>query len=127
MIQRDLLVAGTELMAPSSEGPGANLPRLAGSDVEAPETAIDDLTGRLPELRNFIAPGGTETADRLHLARTVCRQAERRVTTLRRNEGVSPQVCAYLEWLSDLLFVMARCQLRRRCRRHHLGAPELMG
>lgn len=108
MIQQDLLVAGTELMAPGSEGPGAKLPRLAGSDVEALETAIDDLTGRLPELRNFIVPGGTETAARLHLARTACRRAERRVTALRRNGQVSPQVCAYLNRLSDLLFVMAR-------------------
>ncbi|HEX6454746.1 MAG TPA: cob(I)yrinic acid a,c-diamide adenosyltransferase [Trebonia sp.] len=108
LVQQDLLVAGTELMAPSREGPGASLPRLAGSDVAALETAVDDLTGRLPELRNFIAPGGTEAAARLHLARTACRQAERRLTTLRRDEDVSPQLCAYLNRLSDLLFVLAR-------------------
>jgi cob(I)alamin adenosyltransferase len=98
-VQQDLLVAGTELMAPSREGPGASLPRLAGGDVARLEAAIDDLTGKLPELRNFIAPGGTETAARLHVARAVCRRAERRVITLRRDEDVSPEVCAYLNRL----------------------------
>jgi cob(I)alamin adenosyltransferase len=107
-VQQDLLVAGTELMAPSREGPGADLPRLAGDEVTRLEAAIDDLTARLPELRNFIIPGGTETAARLHLARAVCRRAERRLTTLRRSEDVSPNVCVYLNRLGDLLFVLAR-------------------
>lgn len=108
LVQQDLLVAGTELMAPSREGSGNDLPRLADTDAARLETAIDDLTARLPELRNFILPGGTETACRLHLARAVCRRAERRVTTLRRNEDVSPDVCAYLNRLGDLLFILAR-------------------
>jgi cob(I)alamin adenosyltransferase len=107
-MQQDLLVAGTELMAPSREGSGKDLPRLAGADTAKLETAIDDLTARLPELRNFILPGGTEIAARLHLARAVCRRAERRVTTLRRNEDVSPDVCGYLNRLGDLLFILAR-------------------
>jgi cob(I)alamin adenosyltransferase len=107
-VQEDLLVAGAELMAPSREGPGASLPRLADGDVARLEAAIDDLTGRLPELRNFIAPGGTEAAARLHLARAVCRRAERRVITLRRDEDVSQEVCVYLNRLGDLLFVLAR-------------------
>ena len=107
-VQQHLLVAGTELMAPSREGAGADLPRLAGDEVTRLEAAIDDLTARLPELRNFIVPGGTETAARLHLARAVCRRAERRVTTLRRSGEVSPEVCAYLNRLADLLFVLAR-------------------
>lgn len=107
-VQEDLLVAGTELMAPSREGPGAGLPRLADGDVARLEAAIDDLTGRLPDLRNFIAPGGTEAAARLHLARAVCRRAERRVIRLRRDEDVSQQVRVYLNRLGDLLFVLAR-------------------
>lgn len=107
-VQQDLLAAGTELMAPSREGSGKDLPRLAGDDTAKLETAIDDLTATLPELRNFILPGGTETAARLHLARAVCRRAERRVTTLRRNEDVSPDVCGYLNRLGDLLFTLAR-------------------
>src|SRR5579859_6102680 len=64
-VQEDLLAAGTELMAPAREGSGANLPRLAPDDVTRLEAAIDDLTARLPELRNFIVPGGTEAAARL--------------------------------------------------------------
>ena len=108
LVQEDLLVIGTELMAPGREGSGASLPRLAGADVTRLETAIDDLAGTLPELRNFIVPGGTETAARLHAARTVCRRAERRVTTLRRKEDVSHEVCGYLNRLADLLFVLAR-------------------
>jgi Cobalamin adenosyltransferase len=60
--QQDLLVAGTELMAPSREGSGKDLPRLANGDVARLEAAIDDLTARLPGLRNFILPGGSETA-----------------------------------------------------------------
>lgn len=107
-VQQDLLVAGTELMAPSREGSGKDLPRLADDDVTRLEAAIDDLSARLPELRNFILPGGTETAAWLHLARAVCRRAERRLTTLRRNEKVSPEVCVYLNWLGDLLFTLAR-------------------
>jgi cob(I)alamin adenosyltransferase len=119
-VQQGLLVSGTELMAPSRAGPGASLPRLAGSDVTALEEAIDDLTGKLRELRNFIAPGGTETAARLHVARSVCRRAERRVTTLRRNEEVSTEVCAYLNRLSDLLFVLARYA------NHVAGTPDII-
>jgi cob(I)alamin adenosyltransferase len=107
-VQQDLLVTGTELMAPSRTGPGASLPRLAGAHVARLEDAIDDLTARLPELRNFIVPGGTEVAARLHVARAVCRRAERRVITLRRAEGVNQEVCAYLNRLGDLLFVIAR-------------------
>jgi cob(I)alamin adenosyltransferase len=107
-VQYDLLVAGTELMAPSREGSGKDLPRLADVDATRLEAAVDDLTARLPELRNFILPGGTETAARMHLARAVCRRAERRITTLRRNEDVSPDVCIYLNRLGDLLFVLAR-------------------
>lgn len=107
-VQRDLLVAGTELMAPSRDGSGKDLPRLAGDDTARLEAAIDDLTAALPELRNFILPGGTEAAARLHLARAECRRAERRITTLRRNEAVSPDVCGYLNRLGDLLFVLAR-------------------
>ena len=119
-VQEELLVAGTELMAPSREGPGAGLPRLADGDVARLEAAIDDLTERLPELRNFIAPGGTETAARLHAARAVCRRAERRCITLRRDENVSPAVCVYLNRLGDLLFVLARYA------NHVAGAPDVI-
>jgi cob(I)alamin adenosyltransferase len=107
-VQACLLTVGSELMAPQQSGSGSTVPRVAAGDVTALEAAIDSLEAGLPELRNFILPGGTVSAAQLHFARTVCRRAERRVTTLRAAEDVAPTVCAYLNRLSDLLFVAAR-------------------
>ena len=72
------------------------------------ETAIDSLEQTLPELRNFILPGGTAAAAALHVARSVCRRAEGRVATLSRAEGTASAVPAYLNRLADMLFVAAR-------------------
>lgn len=103
-----LFAINCELMAPDATGPGASIPRPTSEDVTRLEAAMDDLDQQLPELRNFIHPGGTLGAANLHLARTICRRAERRVTTLRRSEHVSAEVPAYLNRLADLLFVLAR-------------------
>ncbi len=107
-VQGRLFVIGSELMAPDRSGPGSGLPRLADSDVAGLEMSIDDLQDALPELRNFILPGGSQGAAELHVARAACRRAERRVTTLGRAEPVVPLVPAYLNRLADLLFVAAR-------------------
>jgi cob(I)alamin adenosyltransferase len=107
-VQRRLLIVGSELMAPDHTGSGSALPRLAEGDVTELETAIDSLEQTLPELRNFILPGGSTAAAALHVARGVCRRAERRVATLGRAEGVVPTVPAYLNRLADMLFVAAR-------------------
>jgi cob(I)alamin adenosyltransferase len=107
-VQGQLFVVGSELMAPGRTGPGGSLPRLAAGDVAGLEVAIDSIEAELPELRNFILPGGTPGAAELHVARAACRRAERRVTTLSREEGVDPVVAAYLNRLADLLFVAAR-------------------
>jgi cob(I)alamin adenosyltransferase len=106
--QARLFITGSELMAPDRTGGGAGLPRLTEQDVTEVEAAIDALQEVLPELRNFILPGGTAAAAALHVARAVCRRAERRVATLSRAEGVVPVVPAYLNRLGDLLFVAAR-------------------
>lgn len=106
--QNRLLIVGSELMAPDRTGSGSALPRLDEDDVTDLETAIDSLEQRLPELRNFILPGGCAAAAALHVARGVCRRAERRVATLSRTESVVPEVPAYLNRLADLLFVAAR-------------------
>ena len=106
--QGRLFIVGSELMAPEHAGSGGGLPRLGDQDVTELETAIDSLEQDLPELRNFILPGGTPAAAALHLARGVCRRAERRVAALSRAEGVVPAVPAYLNRLADLLFVAAR-------------------
>ena len=77
-----------------------------------------------PPLRHFIPPGGTEAAARLHLARTVCRRAERRVITLARGAKVEPEVVIYLNRLSDLLFTLARSANRRGGREDVPWAPN---
>ena len=107
-VQDCLFVIGCELMAPDREGPGASVPRLSREETSKLERAIDDLEEQLPPLTNFIHPTGTPAAAALHLARAICRRAERRVTTLRRTEPVDDQVVAYLNRLADLLFVLAR-------------------
>jgi cob(I)alamin adenosyltransferase len=108
-VQSALFVVGSDLMAPERSGPGASLPRVSDDDAARLEQAIDELGGGLPALRNFIVPGGTPAAAQLHLARTVCRRAERRVTGLAmRGDPVSSSVQAYLNRLSDLLFTVAR-------------------
>lgn len=95
-------------MAPDPSGPGASVPRLSAERTVAIEQVIDDIEEQLPELRNFILPGGMKVSAALHLARATCRRAERHVTTLARIEPVSSRVRAYLNRLSDLLFVLAR-------------------
>ena len=72
------------------------------------EEAIDRCNERLQPLRSFVLPGGTSAAAWCHLARTVCRRAERAVVTLARGEKMNPQVIVYLNRLSDLLFVLGR-------------------
>jgi cob(I)alamin adenosyltransferase len=107
-VQARLFVVGSELMAPDRTGSGSSLPRLDEADVDELEAAIDSLEAQLPELRNFILPAGGAAAAALHVARAVCRRAERRVATLNRVEGVVPVVPAYLNRLADLLFVAGR-------------------
>jgi cob(I)alamin adenosyltransferase len=107
-VQARLFVVGTELMAPDRTGPGQALPRLRDDEADDLEAAIDEMTESLPELGNFILPGGGVPAAELHVARSACRRAERRVAALGRAEGVVPAVPAYLNRLADLLFVAAR-------------------
>src|SRR5436305_5804284 len=81
---------------------------MLSRQVERLERDIDTLNERLAPLTSFVLPGGTPAAAWLHLARTVCRRAERAVVTLTRAEPVNEQVLVYLNRLSDLLFVLAR-------------------
>ena len=90
---------------------------LADADVERLERAIDHLEETLPPLRRFILPGGSPAGAQLHVARTVCRRAERHVIGLG-SDAVEPIVIVYLNRLSDLLFVMARAV------NHRSGVPE---
>jgi cob(I)alamin adenosyltransferase len=108
-IQNDLFDVGADLCRPQApdEQPGQRL-RVGEGQVRRLEQAIDRLNARLQPLTSFVLPGGRATAAWCHLARTVCRRAERDVVTLSRAELVNPQVVVYLNRLSDLLFVLAR-------------------
>ena len=111
-IQRALFTIGAELATPDPAKLGKALARsgaaIGAADVGALEDVIDNHEAKLAPLKNFILPGGTPKAAAFHLARTVCRRAERTVVTLSRNEKINPAVIHYLNRLSDLLFVLAR-------------------
>lgn len=101
---------GVEL---GSEAPKASLPLPNLSErVETLEAWIDAMDQRLEPLSNFILPGGTELSSRLHLARAVCRRAERRVVALGQTSSVRGESVAFLNRLSDWLFTAARCANR---------------
>ena len=100
-IQHRLFDIGGELSLP-----GHNT--LQPKRVEELEQALDALNSELPALQEFILPGGSRAAASCHLARAICRRAERRVYRLARTAGVNPATLKYLNRLSDLLFVMAR-------------------
>lgn len=108
-IQNDLFDVGADLCVPQKkdETAGQKL-RIRPEQAERLEKAIDRLNANLQPLTSFVIPGGTPAAAWCHLARTVCRRAERDVVTLSRQEPINPQVVIYLNRLSDLLFVLAR-------------------
>jgi cob(I)alamin adenosyltransferase len=108
-IQNDLFDVGADLCVPPSadEKPGSRL-RVTAEQAARLEQAIDRLNASLKPLTTFVLPGGEPSAAWCHLARTVCRRAERDVVSLARQETVNPQVVIYLNRLSDLLFVLAR-------------------
>ena len=109
-IQRDLFAIGGQLASPTPEKVAKALAKatLGETRVAALEAAIDATEAHLSPLKGFILPGGAPKAAALHLARTVCRRAERRVVTLARETSLAPNILPYLNRLSDLLFVLAR-------------------
>ena len=109
LIQNDLFDLGADLCAPQTEGEeeGARL-RITALQVQRLENQLDQLNEGLPPLKSFVLPGGRMGNAWLHLARTVCRRAERRAWALAEVGPVNAQVLIYLNRLSDLLFVMAR-------------------
>ena len=118
-VQNELFVLGSNL-AQTTDEPLANVPQLTGEHMRLLEVEIDRLASSLPLLTNFILPGGSEVTSMLHVARTVCRRAERRVVTLSREARISPICISYLNRLSDLLFVMARSQ------NQHIGHDDVI-
>ena len=119
-IQRDLFAIGAILATPDLEKMHRQLDkaRVDAERIASLERQIDEGEAELEPLRSFILPGGTQKAATLHVARTVCRRAERRVVHLRRTIEFPDVVVTYLNRLSDLLFVLARVANRRA------GFPE---
>lgn len=102
-VQHDLFDIGAELCQPGKQ--------LIGEDyVMALETSIEELNAKLPELKEFILPGGTAAVASIQLARTVCRRVERSLVELAGLEALNPETCRYINRLSDLLFVLGRAQ-----------------
>jgi cob(I)alamin adenosyltransferase len=109
-IQAELFELGTQLATPDGKSPTLT---IGESHVAQLERWIDQASGEVPPLRNFILPGGTPVAAGLHYARTVCRRAERAVITLARQQTVGESVIPYLNRLSDLVFALARAANHR--------------
>lgn len=107
-IQNELFDLGSDLCFLEEDKAKYAMPQIELRHVTRLEELIDEMTAELGPLKNFILPGGSLGAAQLHVARTVCRRAEREATTLAREEGVGEYVLNYLNRLSDALFVMAR-------------------
>lgn len=112
-VQHDLFDVGGELCVPGMK-------MVEAARAERLERALDAFNSDLPALKEFILPGGSPAAASCHLARTVCRRAERRIVALARTERVDGDVIRYMNRLSDLLFVVARVLAR------HQGGSEVM-
>jgi cob(I)alamin adenosyltransferase len=120
-VQHDLFALGAVLAtppAPEGRSPPKGVPELPTGRVHEMEGWIDEADLELVPLHAFILPGGAESAAALHLARTVCRRAERAVVTLAARESVDAGAVVYLNRLSDLLFTLARLV------NHRTGTPE---
>lgn len=106
-VQNELFTLGADLATPMDSSP-AWLVRMEGGPSVALEANIDQMDAELEPLRAFILPGGTPAAASLHIARTVCRRAERACVALAEHEPINPVAVQYLNRLSDFLFTLAR-------------------
>lgn len=107
-IQDKLFTVGAILATEPKKDNRLKIPRIDGADIEYLEHEIDDMNESLPEMTHFILPGGHATVSYCHIARTVCRRAERVISLLHENEPVSNELLMYMNRLSDFLFVLAR-------------------
>jgi cob(I)alamin adenosyltransferase len=104
-IQNELFDLGADLAVPMEH---ESRLRVTQAQVKALERDCDVFNEELPDLKSFVLPGGSEVAARLHVARTICRRAEREALTASGSHSVNPVALAYLNRLSDLLFIVAR-------------------
>jgi cob(I)alamin adenosyltransferase len=120
VIQNELFHLGSDLAYREDHDSSFQVPRIEARHVQKLEEIIDELLGEVGPLENFILPGGTLGATQLHVARAVCRRAERRVVTVAREETINSNILKYLNRLSDLLFTMARFE------NHQRGVDEVL-
>lgn len=119
-IQNDLFTLGSDLATPLEiEAKNFAIPRVDENFISRLEKFIDSYDNQLPELKNFILPGGTKGASYLHFARTICRRAERETVALGKSVDIGDKIVVYLNRLSDLLFVLARYDNSRN------GTPDI--
>jgi len=119
-IQNELFHLGSDLCVLEEDKEQMPVPRVEKRHVDALEELMDRLSTELAPLENFVLPGGAPAAVQLHLARTVCRRAERQLVALAAAEAVGEQTIPYLNRLSDALFVMARFENKRQ------GVPDVL-
>jgi cob(I)alamin adenosyltransferase len=119
-IQNELFHLGSDLCVLEEDKERMPVPRVEKRHVDALEELMDRLSAELQPLENFVLPGGAPAAVQLHVARTVCRRAERQLVALAAEEAVGEQTVPYLNRLSDALFVMARFENNRQ------GVPDVI-
>jgi cob(I)alamin adenosyltransferase len=124
LIQNELFDLGSDLATPAASQARHPVPTVESRHIERLERLIDELNEAVGPLANFLLPGGTPGAAALHVARTVCRRAERQATALARDEPVGATVLPYLNRLSDALFVMARYENHQRSVAEPLWQPR---
>ena len=118
-ISAQLFSLGSDLATPLDPAPSFEIPRIQEEHITALERLIDAHDEVLAPLKAFILPGGTSAAAQLHLARTVCRRAERLIVALGRSEDIGPHIVRYVNRLSDYLFTAARAA------NHHAGVQDV--
>jgi cob(I)alamin adenosyltransferase len=109
-VQSQLFNLGAELSTAPDSKAALGIPLVSDAEVGALEAAIDRAEAELPALKTFVLPGGSRGAAQLHLARTVCRRAERKLVLMAQSESVRDEAVRYLNRLSDALFVLARLE-----------------
>ena len=123
LLQRILFILGADLATPRTAKVTYEVPRILQQDIAALEALIDQYEADLDPLTQFILPGGSDLAAKLHIARTVARRAEREIVSLSESEDIGEVILPFINRLSDLLFVMARLANHKL----HIGEPTWNG
>jgi cob(I)alamin adenosyltransferase len=121
-IQEQLFTLGADLATPPSSE--TRIDRIGESDIQFVENAIDEMEEHLETLKNFILPGGSQPGATLHVARTVCRRAERAAVACQEVDNISDECLKYLNRLSDFLFVIARYENKQAGEREETWQPD---